>query len=127
MFSNVNRSGEPRHWRLGQPFADVAARFYPKLRKPLPGSARAMKALGLTRGYRTEYDHAMLSIHDAMKRAAVQWGIGRYLYNLPRTLARIADDGDKSAPFRGEVKDPTGKKVPFRWYAPTLPDWALPK
>ena len=66
-------------------------------------------------------------LSDAMKRAAVQWGIGRYLYNLPRTMARIADDNDKSAPYRGEVKDPSGKKVPFRWYAPSLPDWALPK
>ena len=27
----------------------------------------------------------------------------------------------------GEVKDAVGKKTPFRWYAPSLPDWALPK
>jgi hypothetical protein len=69
VFSNVNRSGQSRHWRLGQPFADVARRFYPQLNRPVPGSAWALSAVGLTRGYRTEYDHTMLAIHDAMKRA----------------------------------------------------------
>lgn len=70
VFSNANRDGQSRHWRLGQAFADVARRFQPQLRRPLPGAAWAMKATGLTRGYRTEYDHTMLAIHDAMKRAA---------------------------------------------------------
>ena len=69
VFSNVNRNGQSRHWRLGQPFADVAMRFHPQIRRPIPGAAWAMKAAGLTRGYRTEYDHTMLAIHDAMKRA----------------------------------------------------------
>jgi hypothetical protein len=69
IFSNVNQAGQSRHWRLGQPFADVARRFYPQLSRPLPGSAWALSAVGLTRGYRTEYDHTMLAIHDAMKRA----------------------------------------------------------
>jgi hypothetical protein len=69
VFSNVNRTGQSRHWRLGQPFADVARRFFPQLPRPLPGSAWAMNVVGLTRGYRTEYDHTMLSIHNAMKRA----------------------------------------------------------
>ena len=69
VFSNVNRNGQSRHWRLGQPFAEVAKRFHPQLRRPVPGTAWARKAVGLTRGYRTEYDHTMLAIHDAMKRA----------------------------------------------------------
>src|SRR5215207_4538673 len=74
----------------------------------------------------TQIEAVKGGLSDAMKRAAVQWGIGRYLYNLPRTMARIASDDDKQAPFRGEVKDQTGKKTPFRWYAPSLPLWALP-
>jgi hypothetical protein len=69
VFSNVNTNGKSRYWRLGEPFAEVAGRFYPKLRKPIPGSAWLMKTAGLTRGYRTAYDHAMLAIHDEMKRA----------------------------------------------------------
>ena len=70
VFSNVNAKGEPRHWRLGEPFADVAKRFYPKMPRPVPGSAWLMEKIGLTRGYRTAYDHAMLAIHDSMKRAS---------------------------------------------------------
>ena len=70
VFSNVNRNGESRHWRLGEPFRDVAKRFYPQLGRPLPGAAQVLKYTGLTRGFRTRYDAAMLGIHDAMKRAA---------------------------------------------------------
>ena len=68
VFSNVNRNGESRHWRLGESFSDVASRFYPTLRKPLPGAAHVLKYTGLTRQFRTRYDEAMLGIHDAMKR-----------------------------------------------------------
>jgi len=68
IFSNVNLDRQSRHWRLGEPFAGVARTFFPELRKPLPGSAWLMKTMGLTRGYRTAYDQAMLGIHDAMKR-----------------------------------------------------------
>ena len=69
VFSNVNPDGKMRHWRLGEPFADVAKRFYPKISRALPASAWLLKTAGLTRGYRTAYDHAMLAIHDEMKRA----------------------------------------------------------
>ena len=69
VFSNVNRDGETRHWRIGEPFRNVANRFYPKLKRPLPVVARMLKLTGLTREFRTAYDQAMLGIHDAMKRA----------------------------------------------------------
>lgn len=75
----------------------------------------------------TQIEAVKGGISDAMKRAAVQWGIGRYLYDLPRTMARIADDGDRSAPYRGEVKGDGGKKTAFRWYPPGLPAWAIPE
>ena len=67
IFTNVNPDGQSRHWRLGEPFANVAKSFFPKLRKPVPGSAWLMKTVGLTKAYRTAYDRAMLGIHDAMK------------------------------------------------------------
>lgn len=69
VFSNVNLNGEPRHWRIGEPFSEVANRFYPKLRRPLPGVAHVLKSAVLTREFRTHYDQAMLGIHDAMKSA----------------------------------------------------------
>lgn len=50
-------------------------------------------------------------ISDSMKRAAVQWGIGRYLYNLPGQWVKIKNTyGDNY-----EIAE-----------TPVLPDWALP-
>jgi len=39
----------------------------PRLSPPFPGKGRVLQALGLTRGYRSLYDHYMLSLHDSMK------------------------------------------------------------
>ena len=50
-------------------------------------------------------------ISDALKRAAVKWGIGRYLYNLDAIWVEI---------------EPVGKSYRLK-SRPTLPAWALPK
>lgn len=55
---------------------------------------------------------------NALKRAAVQWGIGRYLYKLPEGWAIVNENGRHFA----KTKD----KKPFRWDPPRLPDWAMP-
>ncbi len=55
---------------------------------------------------------------NALKRAGVQWGIGRYLYGLTESFAKIHDRGA----FKG--KTPDGKW--FKWDPPDLPGWALP-
>lgn len=51
----------------------------------------------------------------SMKRAAVQWGMGRHLYTLSACFAKIHDNGR----FRGQIKD-GGKKVYFNYDPPTL-------
>ncbi len=51
-------------------------------------------------------------LSDAFKRAAVKWGIGRYLYGLGTQWVPVVKRG-KSAIIKG---DP-----------PKLPDWAVPK
>lgn len=56
----------------------------------------------------------------SMKRAAVQWGIGRYLYNLDETWVDVKERGqhyinDKKANVKGY------------WDSPALPAWALPE
>lgn len=51
-------------------------------------------------------------ISNAMKRAAVQWGIGRYLYKLPTFWVSIEQIG-KTSKIKGKP--------------PELPNWALPK
>lgn len=44
---------------------------------------------------------------DAFKRAAVLWGVGRYLYYLPNTWCNLSN---------GKIKQ-----------TPNLPNWAIPK
>jgi 3-deoxy-D-manno-oct-2-ulosonic acid (Kdo) hydroxylase len=67
VFTNINPNGQGRHWRLGEPFEAVAARFMPKLPAPLPGSATLLEKLGITKTRRSAYDHYMLRLHDGMK------------------------------------------------------------
>jgi len=59
----------------------------------------------------------------AFKRAAVKWGIGRYLYSLDATWADINPNGSHS----DKAKDKEGKVQWFKWDPPQLPAWALPE
>jgi hypothetical protein len=73
----------------------------------------------------TQIESVKGGLSDSFKRAAVKWGIGRYLYRLEEGWAEIADDNDRDA-YQGEAKDKSGAKVYFKWYPPRLPDFALP-
>lgn len=66
-FTNVNPEGKPRVWRLGEPFENVAEKMLPRISSPLYGVSHALKFLGITKGFRTPYDHYMLKMHDGMK------------------------------------------------------------
>ena len=68
VFSNINPQDEPRVWRLGENFEQVAKRFLPEIRPPMPFSASVFKLLKITKSLRTAYDHYMLKLHDAMKK-----------------------------------------------------------
>jgi hypothetical protein len=61
-------------------------------------------------------------ISGAFKRAAVHWGIGRYLYNLKEYYVEVSERGVKYQPA-----DKKGKYPAFKWNPPKLPDWALPE
>ena len=67
VFANVNPNGEPRVWRVGEPFGDVAKRFVPLAKPYSRWQARMLDAVGVTKSLRSEYDHLMLQIHDRMK------------------------------------------------------------
>jgi hypothetical protein len=67
VFTNVSPDGMPRVWKLGPPFEELAARFLPQMRRPLPGRAWLLERSGQTLGRRTPYDHYMLGLHDAAK------------------------------------------------------------
>ncbi len=72
VFTNLNPHGQPRVWRVGEPFEDFARRHIAQIGRPLPGSAWAMNALGITKRRRSEYDHFMLQLHDRGK-ADLDW------------------------------------------------------
>ncbi|HEY9065373.1 MAG TPA: Kdo hydroxylase family protein [Burkholderiaceae bacterium] len=67
VFCNVNPNGEPRRWRVGMPFEQLARLYLPTIRRPVPGSAALLQALHVTKRRRTEYDHTMLLLHDRTK------------------------------------------------------------
>lgn len=67
VFSNVNREGRPRVWKVGEPFDVVARRFWSGLRPPLWGERQFLAAVRVTKAVRSKYDHYMLKLHDAMK------------------------------------------------------------
>jgi len=67
VFMNVNLAGKPRVWRIGEPFADIANYFVPKIKQYSKFQASILNALRITKSLRSEYDHLMLGIHDGMK------------------------------------------------------------
>lgn len=70
VFSNVNPEGQPRVWRIGESFDDVAQHFFHALPAFRPVAAHALSLLHVTKDTRSAYDHYMLHLHDAMKADA---------------------------------------------------------
>lgn len=73
----------------------------------------------------TEFEAIKGGLSGAMKRAAVQWGIGRYLYNLDETFVENNQDGDHRDYIITDKQKKTRKLI--IWKSPDLPEWALPK
>ncbi len=68
VFANVDLDDTPRRWRVGPDFETYAARFLPNMPRELPGQARVLSLLGVTKTERSRYDEIMLFLHDAAKR-----------------------------------------------------------
>ncbi|HOV18911.1 MAG TPA: Kdo hydroxylase family protein [Ottowia sp.] len=68
VFANINPTGVPRVWRVGDDFETVARQFLPRAKPYRLWQAKALNALHVTKSLRSEYDHLMLQLHDAMKR-----------------------------------------------------------
>lgn len=66
----------------------------------------------------TQIEAVKGGLSGAMKRAAVQWGIGRYLYHLDTGWADFTPSGKYSAKIDGTW---------YRWNPPAMPAWALPE
>ena len=55
-------------WRVGEDFGSMAEKFLPKLPGYSPLSASLLSLIKVTKAKRSEYDHLMLHLHDALKR-----------------------------------------------------------
>ncbi|MFT9495762.1 MULTISPECIES: Rad52/Rad22 family DNA repair protein [Bacillota] len=71
----------------------------------------------------TEIESLKGGLSGAMKRAAVQWGIGRYLYKLESMFVEVFDDKRDGAIRINDKKN----NVYGYWLPPKLPIWALPE
>lgn len=71
----------------------------------------------------TQVEAVKGGLSGSMKRTAVQWGIGRYLYNLEAGFAKcnLAKLPKWNKAYHKETK------TNFYWETPQLPKWALPK
>lgn len=68
LFTNVNPSGVPRVWQVGDTFEPFAKPYLGEIKRPIPGSGWVLERLGVTRGRRTAYDHAMRQLRNMAKR-----------------------------------------------------------
>lgn len=64
-------------------------------------------------------------LSNAMKRAAVQWGIGRYLYGLEANFVTMTTEKPTNMKGWGVDYDREAKKR-YYWQHPQLPEWAIP-
>lgn len=68
----------------------------------------------------TDIEPVKGGLSGSMKRAASQWGIGRYLYDLESAFVEVKDRG------RYRIADKKNQVYGF-WDPPALPKWALPR
>ncbi len=81
-----------------------------------PDGEWVTKADGATN---TDFEAVKGGLSSALKRAAVHWGIGRYLYDLPMVWCHLKP--------KGQVYHRTKSGKAMYWDAPKLPGWAMPK
>lgn len=63
-------------------------------------------------------------LSGAMKRAAVMFGVGRYLYSMPEEFATCSETN--KLPIQAKFKGKNGSEIWGSWQPPKMPIWALP-
>jgi hypothetical protein len=76
-------------------------------------------------------DPVKSTMSNSMKRAGVQWGIGRYLYRLETTFTKAAYCDARKDCAEGWVYQYVNKKgdqaaYGMQWMIPELPTWSVP-
>lgn len=76
---------------------------------------------GAAENENSEIDDVKTAISNAFKRAAVKWGVGRYLYDFETTFAEISLDRKDGFSFATVKDKKIGKEANIYWRAPHLP------
>jgi hypothetical protein len=84
VFTNIHPAGRERIWEVGESFEAVSSRFLTSVPAYSWTWAKLLEVLGITRTFRTSYDHAMLYLHDLMK------GDGSYQAEVSRRRLALA-------------------------------------
>jgi hypothetical protein len=128
VFTNANLEGVPRVWRVGEPFEDVARRFLPRVKPYSAWQARALNMLGVTKSLRSEYDHLMLQLHDAMKAdLAYQKDAPQVTFGFPPGSAWVvfSDQASHAAMSGQYMLELTMRLDPGRQYDPAASPLAI--
>jgi hypothetical protein len=75
-------------------------------------------------GTESEMDKEKGEASDSFKRAAVSWGIGRYLYYLPTFKVDIQKTGTNYISIKDKA---TNQQLKGYYNIPTMPRWAIYK
>jgi hypothetical protein len=108
--------------------AQVALQFLPRLKRYSRWRAKVLKATGVTKSLRSEYDHRMLQLHDAMKsdphyqRDASQL---RFSFPTGTTWVCFSDQTAHAAMSGQYVLEQTMRLPPGRQYDTTASPLAI--
>jgi hypothetical protein len=117
----MNRLDEvlgPANWWDELEYNNVASFFKHTLHIRIKGEWVSRSDVAPT----TNYEAIKGGASDAMKRCAVKFGIGRYLYDIGRSYAIISETGKHYDKVKFDHS-----YIPIKWDEPKLPDWALPR
>lgn len=68
IYTNINPFFRDRVWRVGQSFSTIAERYLSQVPNYHTSLAKILYSCKVTKSLRTQYDHIMLHIHNAMKK-----------------------------------------------------------
>jgi hypothetical protein len=84
LFTNINVTGRPRVWQVGEPFEPFVQRFLPRTRRPRTLGTWFLHRIGITRGRQTAFDRLMADIRRLAKSdAAYQQSAPREIVEFP--------------------------------------------
>ena len=83
LFTNINVTGRPRVWQVGEPFEPFVARFLPSTRRASALGSWLLHRLGITRARQTAFDRLMADIRRVAKSDE------RYQQTAPRAIVEF--------------------------------------